>query len=45
MIFVCIKNEENASDTLTMPLSNEKFHYLVKKWLFQVPNIENQNSN
>jgi hypothetical protein len=37
MRFVCMKIEENVSDVLTKPLSNEKFHYLMKKWLFCVP--------
>jgi hypothetical protein len=32
-----IKSEENVNDVLTKPLSNEKFHYLMKKWLFRVP--------
>jgi hypothetical protein len=40
MKFECIKNEENSSDILTKPLSNEKFDYLVKKWLFRDPNIQ-----
>jgi hypothetical protein len=37
MKFVYIKSEENVSDVLEKPLSNEKFHYLMKKWLFRVP--------
>jgi hypothetical protein len=37
MRFGYIKNEENVSDVLTKPLSNEKFHYLMKSWLFRVP--------
>jgi hypothetical protein len=37
MRFAYIKSEENVSDVLTKPLSNEKFHYLMKKWLFRVP--------
>jgi hypothetical protein len=32
-----IKSEENVSDVLTKPLSNEKFHYLMKSCLFRVP--------
>ena len=32
MRFAYIKSEENVSDSLTKPLSNEKFHYLMKKW-------------
>jgi hypothetical protein len=41
MSFTYIKSEENARDILTKPLSNEKFHYLIKKWLFQFPNNQN----
>jgi hypothetical protein len=37
MRFANIESEENVSDVLTKPLSNEKFHYLMKKWLFRVP--------
>ena len=33
MRFAYIKSEENVSDILTKPLSNEKLHYLMKKWL------------
>jgi hypothetical protein len=32
-----IKSEENVSDVLENPSSNEKFHYLMKRWLFRVP--------
>jgi hypothetical protein len=35
--FAYIKSEENVSDVLTKPLSNGKFHYLMKSWLFRVP--------
>jgi hypothetical protein len=35
--FAYIKSEENVSDVLTKLLSNEKFHYLMKTWLFRVP--------
>jgi hypothetical protein len=35
--FTCIKIEENFSDVFTKPLSNEKFDYLMKRWLFRVP--------
>jgi hypothetical protein len=35
--FVYIKSEENVSDVLTKLLSDEKFHYLIKRWLFLVP--------
>jgi hypothetical protein len=31
-----INIEENVSDVLTKPLSNVKFHYLMKRWLFRV---------
>jgi hypothetical protein len=37
MRFAYIKSEENVSDVLTKPLINEKFHYLIKWWLFCVP--------
>jgi hypothetical protein len=37
MRFAYIKSEENVSDVLKKPLSNEKFHYLMKMWLFRVP--------
>jgi hypothetical protein len=37
MRFAYIKSEENVSDVLTKPLSNEKFHYLMKRWSFRVP--------
>jgi hypothetical protein len=37
MRFAYIKIEENMSGVLTKPLSNEKFHYLIKRWLFRVP--------
>jgi hypothetical protein len=37
MRFANIKSEENVSDVLTKPLSNDKFHYLMKRWLFFVP--------
>jgi hypothetical protein len=37
MRFSYIKSEENVSDVLTKPLNNEKFHYLMKRWLFRVP--------
>jgi hypothetical protein len=37
MRFAYILSEENVSDVLTKPLSNEKFHYLMKRWLFLVP--------
>jgi hypothetical protein len=35
--FSYIKSEENVSDVLTNPLSNEKFHDLIERWLFHVP--------
>jgi hypothetical protein len=37
MRFSYIKSDENVSDVLTKPLSNENFDYLMKKWLFRVP--------
>jgi hypothetical protein len=37
MRFSYIKSEENFSDVLSKPLSNEKFHYLMKSWLSCVP--------
>jgi hypothetical protein len=37
MRFAYIKSEENVSDVLTKPLNNDKFHYLMKRWLFRVP--------
>ena len=43
MRFAYVKSDENVSDILTKPLSNEKFHYLVKNWLFRVPEIKKMN--
>jgi hypothetical protein len=37
MMFAYIKSEENVSDVLTKPLSNGKFHYLMRMKLFHVP--------
>jgi hypothetical protein len=37
MRFAYIKSEENVSDVLTKPSSNEKFNYSMKSWLFRVP--------
>jgi hypothetical protein len=37
MRFAYIKSEENVSDVLKKPLSNERFHYLMKRLLFRVP--------
>jgi hypothetical protein len=37
MRFAYIKSEENVSDVLTKPLSNEEFHDLMKRWLFRMP--------
>jgi hypothetical protein len=37
MRFAFIKSEENVSDVLTKALSNEKIHYLMKRWLFRMP--------
>jgi hypothetical protein len=39
--FEYIKSEDNVSDVLTNPLSNEKFHYLMKGWLSRVPERDN----
>jgi hypothetical protein len=39
MRFAYVKSDENVSDILTKHLNNERFHYLVKKWLFRVPEI------
>jgi hypothetical protein len=36
MRFGYIKSEENVRDILTKPISSDRFHHLVKKWLFQV---------
>jgi hypothetical protein len=36
MRFAYIKSEENVSDVLTKSLSNERFHYLMKRWLFRL---------
>jgi hypothetical protein len=35
MRFAYIKSEENVSDVLTKRLINDKFHYLMKRWLFR----------
>jgi hypothetical protein len=40
MRFAYVKSDENVSDVLTKPVNNEKFHYLVKNWLFRVPEIK-----
>jgi hypothetical protein len=40
MRFAYIKSEENVSDVLTKPLSNENCHYLMTSWLFCVPEKE-----
>jgi hypothetical protein len=37
MRFAYIKTEENVSDVLKKPVSIAKFHYLMKRWLFRVP--------
>jgi hypothetical protein len=39
--FAYNKSEEHVSDVLKKPLSNEKFHYLMKRWLFRVPEKDN----
>ena len=40
MRFAYVKSKDNVSDILTKPLINEKFHHLVKNWLFRVPKTE-----
>jgi hypothetical protein len=40
MRFACVKIEENVSDILTKPLSNEGFYHLVKNWLFRVLKVK-----
>jgi hypothetical protein len=42
MRFAYIKSEENVSDVLTKPLSNEKFHNLMKRLLFRVSEKDNK---
>jgi hypothetical protein len=37
MRFAYINSEENVSYVMTKLLSNEKFHYLMKRCLFRVP--------
>jgi hypothetical protein len=37
MRFAYIKSEENVSDVLTKPLSYDSYNYLMKRWLFHVP--------
>jgi hypothetical protein len=37
MRFTYIKSEEKVSNVLKKPLSNEKFYYFMKRWLFHVP--------
>jgi hypothetical protein len=39
--FAYVKSDENVSDILTKALSSEKFQYLVKNWLFRVPEFKN----
>jgi hypothetical protein len=35
--FAYIKSEENVNDVMANPLSNEKFHNLMKRWLLCIP--------
>jgi hypothetical protein len=35
--FAHVRYEENVTDNLTKTFCNEKFHCLVKKWLFRTP--------
>jgi hypothetical protein len=39
MRFAYVKSDLNVSDIMTKPLSNERFHQLVKNWLFLVPKV------
>jgi hypothetical protein len=41
MRFAYIKSEENVSDVMTNPLSNEKSYYLMERWLFNLGNLDN----
>jgi hypothetical protein len=41
MRFAYTKSKENVSDILNKTLRNEKFHYLMKKWLFQTLEVKN----
>jgi hypothetical protein len=41
--FAYIRSEENMSDILTKPLANQAFHYLAKKLLFRVPEVDKEN--
>ena len=40
--FAYIRSEENVSDILTKPLANQAFHYLAKKLLFRVPEVDKE---
>jgi hypothetical protein len=40
--FAYIRSEENVSDILTKPLANQAFHYLAKKLLFRVPDVDKE---
>jgi hypothetical protein len=40
MKFSYIEGEDYVIDVLTKSLSNKKFHYLMKRWLFRVPEIK-----
>jgi hypothetical protein len=40
MRFAYVKSDKDVSDILTKRSSNEKFHYLVKNWLFRVPEVK-----
>jgi hypothetical protein len=39
MTFAYINSEESVNDVLAKPLSNEKFHHLSNKRLFQLPEM------
>jgi hypothetical protein len=45
MSFAYIKSEENVSDVLTKLLRNEKFDYLLTRWLFRVPEKDKLSTN
>jgi hypothetical protein len=40
MTFLYIKNKENISDVMTKPLIKKNLHYLLKRWLFRLPETD-----
>ena len=38
--FAYVKSEENLSDILTKPLCNDAFHFILKKTVFRVPEVD-----